>query len=303
MLRSTEKAKVQKKGRFTIIDLPPDEPSPSALFGSGLPLSPDEGRARRASDPFDLDDPSRTTRVKQKGRFTIIDLDPNTPSPERTLRKGFRDDTNVRPSSFSAASTPDRPRNATQKQPSAVSPPPPPPPIPSPPPPPTTVPSKPPQSTAPLTAVTDATTSDAALHHPTCCKHRSPLMRPRASSMPPPCTMLFPPHPSSDAAPPTSDAAPSTSSGNHASRPHTHIAIPLHQYKQQQTLLAKLVQENQEMRGMIEILQGQQEQIMSFAMSLKAALSPEAFRQDDGDDSGEASTSLASQDQGSPSAQ
>ncbi|OQS01222.1 hypothetical protein ACHHYP_01777 [Achlya hypogyna] len=87
MRTSMEKGRVEKKGRFTIIDLPAETGS-SASFHHDAPLSPSIGSPADAKmDDAEVDAPLKKTRIEQKGRFTIIDLHPTTPSPERTLHK------------------------------------------------------------------------------------------------------------------------------------------------------------------------------------------------------------------------
>ncbi|OQS05792.1 hypothetical protein THRCLA_02114 [Thraustotheca clavata] len=89
-MRSMDKGRVEKKGRFTIIDLPLDVTSPS--FHQSIKRSPSgESTDDEVFDDYKADKPHTKTRIKQKGRFTIIDYHPTTPSPESSARQVFED--------------------------------------------------------------------------------------------------------------------------------------------------------------------------------------------------------------------
>ncbi|KAG9413445.1 hypothetical protein AC1031_012664 [Aphanomyces cochlioides] len=237
-----EKAKVEKKGRFTIIDLPPDEQSPSSSLEDGLPQSPVEGRRDSVHDEFNDDIESRKPRIKQKGRFTIIDLDPNTPSPERGLRKGFRDDPVERTGDTTSISIPSTPVFADNLE-------------------------KPlplPAQTPPRLkhSVSEGGPGTQEVHNPACCLHRSSFLYPQATPGPPPCTILFP------------QGAPARRPSISSPQQYTHVAVPLQQYQSQQSLLAALVEQNREMRHLIDSLQSQQDQLLGLAQSLHALAPP-----------------------------
>ncbi|ETV84099.1 hypothetical protein, variant 1 [Aphanomyces astaci] len=253
-MSKADKGKVEKKGRFTIIDLPSDEPSPLSSFRTGvLPMSPLRGTSSGGNRSFrHIDDDEedivapelpRKTRVKQKGRFTIIDLDPNTPSPERGLRRGFRDDVTISeatsdvtqppPSSVEPQRTANRPV-ATDVEEDAPN---------------TTNPTNPPAN-ASTSAPTKAPDFNST-HNPACCMFRSPLMHPQAPPCPPPCMVHF--DPSSLCSLPS---------------PASFVAVPVHQYRDHQDMLAALLQQNKDMRMLIQTLQAQQGRILQIAKGM-----------------------------------
>ncbi|ETW07444.1 hypothetical protein H310_01958 [Aphanomyces invadans] len=271
MLSKQEKGKVEKKGRFTIIDLPPDEPSPLTSFRTGLvPLSPQRGRSSGGNLRFGEDDDddsvarelARKTRVKQKGRFTIIDLDPNTPSPERGLRKGFRDDALIDddgdddlpppPPALEPQRTGLRPVSVGDEEDKPIRPS-----SPTPPPAPSmdtpTVATSIPTVNQPAAGTTFNPTiaSDPDnIHNPACCVFRTPLMHSQAASSPPPCRLHFDPT--------TFSTLP----------PASFVAVPVQQYRDHQDMLAALLEQNKDMHVLIQTLQAQQGKILQFVKDM-----------------------------------
>ncbi|EQC41768.1 hypothetical protein SDRG_00631 [Saprolegnia diclina VS20] len=208
MLRAPEKGRVEKKGRFTIIDLPSDVPSPSAAFGHDTPTSLSN------DDAFDADAPLQKTRVKQKGRFTIIDLNPTTPSPERNAHKTFEDEREKVPEA--------KPRA--------------------------------PLST-PLTV--DQSLARIGAHAHACCHHRASLVHNQANDIAPLCTLPFP-----------------TESNSQVIVNSPVVVLPLAQYQQQLALLSTLQQENRDLHTITATLQDQQRQLFELLRSFQKASPP-----------------------------
>ncbi|KDO32327.1 hypothetical protein SPRG_02806 [Saprolegnia parasitica CBS 223.65] len=209
MQRAAEKGRVEKKGRFTIIDLPSDVPSPSAAFGHDTPTSSSN------DDAFDADAPLQKTRVKQKGRFTIIDLNPTTPSPERNAHKTFEDESDTVPEA--------KPRA--------------------------------PLST-PLPLAIDPSLVPAT-HAPSCCHHRASLVHNHPHTFSPLCTLPFP-----------------NESNSQVVLNSPVVVLPLAQYQQQLALLTTLQQENRELHTITATLQDQQRQLFELLRSFQKVSPP-----------------------------